>query len=98
MTTILILFLKTILSVISLLHIIIIVDVIVGLLVYFDVIDLRIKTLNKLYWLLKNVTNPMYRFVRRFIPSFGSLDFSPVVIIFGLSVIRYLIGQIIIRI
>lgn len=98
MSEILILLLRTILSVISLLHIVIMADIIVGFLVYFDAVDLRVKSMNKLYWLLKNITNPMYRFVRRFIPSFGGIDFSPAVILFGLSVISYIIGQIIIAI
>lgn len=40
---------------------------------------------------LEQLTKPLYRPVRRFIPSIGMIDLSPMVIIFGLMLARILI-------
>ncbi len=37
------------------------------------------------------ITEPVFRFVRRFVPSFGGLDISPVIVLIAIWLIRYTI-------
>ena len=40
-----------------------------------------------IYSLLYSITEPVLGPIRRVLPSFGGLDFSPMIVIFGLSIL-----------
>jgi YggT family protein len=67
---------------------VIIASVIMSWLIAFNVINPR----NQFVYTLRNVfyqlTEPVFAPIRRFIPSFGGIDFSPIVVILAIFFIR----------
>jgi YggT family protein len=60
---------------------IVVVYVIVTWLVSFDIVNLRNRLVYRLSHLLEAMAVPLLRPFRRFLPSFGGLDFSPIILI-----------------
>jgi len=46
---------------------------------------------------LDRITDPLYRPVRKLLPDFGGLDFSPIVILLAISILRRLLGGIVLE-
>ena len=67
---------------------IIIVQVILSLLIAFNVINSRSGFVSKLSEVLERITSPIYRPVRKILPDFGGIDFSPFVILLLIAVLR----------
>ena len=54
---------------------------------------IRINPYNKIVRLIVIVTEPPLAWIRKFIPTFGGLDFSPVILIFAIVFIdRFLVS------
>src|SRR5215218_9583474 len=70
---------------------IIVVQVILSWLVAFNVVNLHQSVVRSLYNGLERVTAPIYRPIRKILPDFGGLDFSPMVIILLIYVLRILL-------
>jgi YggT family protein len=60
---------------------IVVVYVIVSWLISFDIVNLRNRLVYRLSHLLEAMALPLLRPFRRFLPSFGGLDFSPIILI-----------------
>jgi len=71
---------------------IIIVQAILSWLIAFNVINTHNDFVRSLLYALDRMTAPLYRPVRRLLPDFGGLDFSPMVIILLIYVIRTLLA------
>ena len=60
----------------------------------FGVLDTR----NRIVWsigdFLYRITEPALRPIRNFLPSFGSIDISPIILILLLQAAAYLLGRI----
>ncbi|MBC7634644.1 MAG: YggT family protein [Acetobacteraceae bacterium] len=65
-----------------------------NMLAQFGVLDTR----NKFVWsigdFLYRITEPALRRIRRVVPSFGSIDVSPLVLIFGIYVLQQILQRI----
>jgi YggT family protein len=75
-------------NVLLLIEIIVIVYVIMTWLISFEIINLRNRVVYRLAHFLEAMAVPILRPFRRFLPSFGGLDFSPfilVIVIVGLN-------------
>ncbi len=72
---------------------VIVISVIVSWLVAFEVINAQNEKARNLLGLLNKLTEPVYRPLRKFIPSIGGIDVTPIVVIFGI----FLLERIIIR-
>ena len=70
---------------------IVIAAVIVSWLTAFNVINERNQFVNMLLRVLYALTEPVFRPVRRVLPSFGGLDLSPIVVLFAIWFIQYTI-------
>ncbi|HWX97041.1 MAG TPA: YggT family protein [Solirubrobacteraceae bacterium] len=46
------------------------------------------RTIDAILGFLRDITEPYLRIFRRFIPSFGGIDFSPILAIFSLQIIN----------
>ena len=72
----------------------VIIAVIVQLLVQFNVLDTR----NRIVWtiadFLYRVTEPMFSRVRRFLPNFGPVDLSPLVVLLLITAAAILLGAV----
>ncbi len=71
---------------------IIIIQAILSWLVAFNVINTYNDFVRSLLNALDRITEPLYRPVRRILPDFGGIDFSPLVVLLLIYVIRILLG------
>ena len=69
---------------------IIIVQVILSWLVAFNVINTSSNFVRTLLDGLDRLTAPLYRPIRKILPDFGGIDFSPIVLILAIQILRKL--------
>jgi YggT family protein len=70
---------------------IIIVQAILSWLVAFNVINTHNDFVRSIYYALDRLTAPIYRPIRKILPDFGGLDFSPLVILLLIMVLDQLL-------
>ena len=70
---------------------IIIIQAILSWLVAFNVINTHNDFVRSFFYALDRITAPLYRPIRRILPDFGGLDFSPMVVILLIIVLRILL-------
>lgn len=70
---------------------VIIVQIILSWLVVFNVINTQSDFVRTLVSALDRMTEPLYRPIRRILPDFGGLDFSPMVILLLVVVLDQLL-------
>ena len=75
-----------------LLSIVVIVQVILSWLVAFNVVNLHQPFVRALNTALDRITDPLYRPLRKIMPDFGGIDFSPLVLLLLIQVASMLIG------
>jgi len=80
-------------SLISLLIFAVILNAILSWLVAFDVINVRNQTVYRIIRALDNVTDPMLRPIRRFMPNLGGIDISPIILLFLLQALKMLVNE-----
>jgi len=71
---------------------IIIIQAILSLLIAFNVLNTSNDFMRRFLQALNQLTEPLYRPIRRILPDFGGLDFSPLVVLIIISVLRMLLG------
>ena len=71
---------------------IIVIQAILSWLVAFNVINTYNNFVRSFLYALDRITAPLYRPVRRILPDFGGLDFSPIVVLLLIYVIRILLA------
>ena len=71
---------------------IIIAQVIISWLVAFNVINTQSNFVRTVLTTLDRLTDPLYRPIRKILPDFGGIDFSPIVLILAIQIIRRLVG------
>jgi YggT family protein len=69
---------------------IIIAQVIISWLVAFNVINTQTNFVRTLLDALDRMTAPLYRPIRKVMPDFGGIDFSPIVLILAIQILRKL--------
>ena len=77
-----------------LLHIvtwIIIIQAILSWLIAFNVINTHNDFIRQFLYALSRMTEPMYRPIRRIMPDFGALDFSPLVVLLLIQIVSGII-------
>ena len=80
-------------SIIDLIVFVVIVNAIISWLIAFDVLNIRNQTVAKLVRALDAVTNPLLKPIRRFMPTIGGLDLSPIILILLLQALRILVAS-----
>ena len=70
---------------------IIIIQAILSWLVAFNVINTHNDFVRSFLRALDRMTEPLYRPIRRILPDFGGIDFSPLVVLLIISVLRILL-------
>jgi len=71
---------------------IIIIQAILSWLVAFNVINTYNDFVRSMLNALDRLTAPLYRPIRRLLPSFGNIDFSPLVVLLLIAVVRILLN------
>ena len=75
---------------------IIIASVVISWLVAFGVLNLSNPQAANLVRLIDKITRPVMDPVRKYVPSIGGIDLSPIIVIFGLMFIQNLVVRILI--
>jgi YggT family protein len=71
---------------------VVIAGAIMSWMVAFGVVNMRNQFIHMVVDFLYRVTEPLLRPIRRFLPNFGGIDISPVVLLIGLFFLRYLVN------
>ncbi len=71
---------------------VIIAQVILSWLVAFNVLNTSSGGVNAFLKALDRITAPLYRPIRRLMPDFGGIDFSPIVLLLMIQILRMLLG------
>ena len=74
------------------LSIVIIVQAVFSWLVVFNVVNTSSDFVRAIWTALDRITAPLYRPIRRIMPDFGGIDFSPIVVLLLIWVISRLLG------
>jgi len=79
-------------TLIDLYEFVIIVAVVASWLIVFGVLSTRNQLARSLINALDALTEPVFRQIRRVIPSIGGIDFSPIIVFIVLEVLRRLVN------
>ena len=71
---------------------IIIIQVVLSWLVAFNVLNTSSSGVRAFAQALEKITAPIYRPIRRIMPDFGGIDFSPLVVLILIAVLRKLLS------
>src|SRR5215217_7474973 len=72
---------------------VIIAQVIISWLIVLNVVNVHSGPMRSIVMAIDRITEPLYRPIRKILPDFGGIDFSPLVVLLGISVVqRLLIG------
>ena len=69
---------------------VIIAQVILSWLVAFNVINTQSNFVRTVLDVLDRLTAPLYRPIRKILPDFGGIDFSPIILILAIQILRKL--------
>lgn len=72
---------------------IVIASVIMSWLIGFNIIQYSQPIVRSIYDFLYQLTEPVFAFVRRFLPPIGGMDLSPIVVIFALYALKIFIAK-----
>ena len=72
----------------------VIIQFVIGLLFAFNVVSPRNDFLMQVYNSINSLLDPLLSPIRRILPSTGAIDFSPLVLIFGLQAIMVILSSI----
>ena len=70
---------------------IIIIQFVLSWLIVFNVLNTRSPGVNAFVNALDRISYPIYRPIRKLLPDFGGIDFSPMVVIIIIQVLHYLL-------
>jgi YggT family protein len=76
----------------SVLSWVIIIQAVLSWLIVFNVINTQSDFMRSLLYALDRLTEPLYRPIRRILPDFGGIDFSPIVVLLLIYAARILLG------
>jgi len=71
-----------------LLGIVIVAQFVMSILISFNVINTYNEFVRTIWQALQKMTEPLYRPIRRILPDFGAIDFSPMVVIILITILR----------
>jgi YggT family protein len=74
---------------------VIIIQVILSWLLVFNVLNIHSGGVRNFIVALDRLTAPLYRPIRRLLPDFGGIDFSPIVILILIQIIKKLLAGVV---
>lgn len=72
---------------------VIFVQVVIGWLVVFNVINTHNNFVHSIVYALDRLTAPIYRPIRKVLPDFGGVDFSPLVALLAIQALRIILSN-----
>ena len=86
--------LSAILFLLGVLGLVIFVQVVLSWLVVFNVINTHNEFVRNFLRALDFITEPLYRPIRKILPDFGGIDFSPLVVLIAIQALRLILGDV----
>ena len=83
--------LQILLLILDIVQFVIIAHIIMSWLINFQVLNLRQPLVAAIWDGLSRLLDPLYAFVRRFLPNLGGLDLAPLVVLIGVYALRIVI-------
>jgi len=72
---------------------VVIVQFVLGLLIAFNVVNMHNQFVSAIYTALNAILEPMLKPIRKIMPNTGAIDFSPMVLIIGLTILQIILGN-----
>jgi YggT family protein len=85
--------LSAIIFLLGVLGVVIFVQVVLSWLIVFNVINTHNDFVRNFLRALDYITEPLYRPIRKILPDFGGIDFSPLVVLIAIQALRILLGD-----
>jgi YggT family protein len=82
---------QILLFILDIVYFVLIVHIIMSWLINFQVLNTRQPLVAQLWYGINQLLEPIYRPIRRFIPSAGGIDFTPIVLFIGIYALRVII-------
>ena len=79
--------------ILGIVYFVMIAHIIMSWLINFQVLNLRQPIVAQIYFGLNRLLEPLYAPIRRYLPSAGGLDFSPIIVFLGIIILRIIIIQ-----
>ena len=70
---------------------VVIVQAVLSWLISFNVISTHNDTVRSIWLALKRLTDPLYNPIRRILPDFGTIDFSPLVVLLIITLLSNIV-------
>ena len=87
------LFTSALMYLFQIVQIVVIVQFVLSLLLVFNVVNLQSDIVRSLWTALNAILDPILNPIRRILPDTGGIDFSPMILLFGLSIlIKIIVG------
>ena len=83
-----------VLQILKLYSYVVIANVIISWLIAFNVLNTQNRFVFSVLETTYKLTDPVLNKIRRFVPTFGSIDISPIILILGLMFLRNLVFEI----
>lgn len=78
---------------ISIILFVVIVQFVLGLLIAFNVVNMHNQFVSAVWTALNAILEPMLRPIRRIMPNTSPIDFSPMALIIGLTIVQIIVGN-----
>ncbi|OYY91158.1 MAG: osmotic-shock protein [Sphingomonas sp. 28-66-16] len=75
---------------------IIVIQIVLSLLIAFNVINTYNDFVRQLFEGLNRITEPVYAPIRRILPDFGQIDFSPAVVLLLMAIINIVLNRLLV--
>jgi YggT family protein len=85
--------LSAIIFLLGVLGVVIFVQVVLSWLIVFNVINTHNDFVRNFLRALDYITEPLYRPIRKILPDFGGIDFSPLVVLIAIQALRILLSD-----
>ncbi len=82
---------QILLFILDIVYFVLIVHIIMSWLINFQVLNTRQPLVAQIWYGINQLLEPIYRPIRRFIPSAGGIDFTPIVLFIGIYALRVII-------
>ncbi len=82
---------QILLFILDIVYFVLIVHIIMSWLINFQVLNTRQPLVAQIWYGINQLLEPVYRPIRRFIPTTGGIDFTPIVLFIGIYALRVVI-------
>ena len=73
---------------------VIIIQFVLSMLIVFNVINTSSPFIRSLHDGLDRLTEPLYRPIRRMLPSTGGIDFAPMIVLVGMAILNIILNNV----